>query len=320
MTYSLGNKHLLLLLALVVAAGSYLLSNWLLDLYTAGDQRHYIRMYEAMQRVPFTYFRDVQYNYTGSREPLYGALIWILAPVVEKNVLISIANSALAVSILIFLLRNGAHPAFIILSASNFYLLVLLTSAERLKLAYLFAVLAAILPSAWRGVVLLAALLNHFSILIVFLALLLPQKLREAARSFRVGGSEAVKNSLIFASIALFSVAFSFVYRNALTEKLASYISNDPGGILPATILLIVAVFISEDRIRMAAAMTFSVVATFILGPERVNMLSVTIFLYIVVREGKTGNPAVLAIMLYLTYKSIEFLQNVFKFGTGFAA
>ncbi|MBM0171287.1 hypothetical protein [Altererythrobacter sp. C41] len=299
---------------------SYLFSYWILGYYTAGDQEHYTGLYDALRRTPFGYIIHVQYRYTGSKEPLYGIIMWVASSYFEKKVVISIFNAILISSLFLLLAKRRVNYVFMLLMMSNFYLLVLLTSAERLKFAYIFAILAAILPKAWRGLAVAASLLSHFSVIIVFLSILVPQRFREALQSLRRGDAESLKG--ILALIVTFSLflLFLFLYQEPILQKVSLYTSYNYIDASSAVLLFMIAMWVTRDRTNMLMALALPLVATFILGGQRVNMLTVSIFLYYMIKEGRTAHPAVLAIMAYFSFKSVDFMQDVMKYGTGFVA
>lgn len=246
--------------------------------------------------------------------------MWISSQSVEKKVAISIFNSILMASLFILLVKKRAGITFILLSFLNFYTLVILTSAERLKFAYIFAILAAILPPLWRGVMIALSLLSHFSILIVFLALLLPQRYRKTLQSFRSGGIETLKGSFSFALMIIAFLSFLYIYQDPIISKVSHYVLYSYEEMGAALLLFASAMIVTDDRENMFLTLSLPLVATFVLGGDRVNMLTISIFLYVVLREGKTNHPIVLLLMLYLSYKSLDFVGDILRYGTGFVS
>lgn len=319
MTRKDAPNHLSLYIgAILVFFATYFFSDWVFGYYVNGDQKYYIEFYKTLSIVPISNFIDVQFDYTGSREPLYGLMMWAASPYIEKITIISIANSVFMSTLFIFLVKNKASFLFIVLTATNFYILVMLTSAERLKFAYIFAVLAVVLPPMWRGAMVVASLLSHFSILIVFLALLLPQRFRNAIQSFRVGGLESLKGATALVATFGAFIVFFYLYQDPIMHKVSYYISYNLTDMVSATLLFLIAIFVTDDRKNMLITMSLPLAATFFLGGHRVNMFTVSIFLFIMLRERKTNHPAVLLIMAYLSFKSIDFMQDILNYGTGF--
>lgn len=306
--------------AIAIFGVTYVFSYWVFGYYTEGDQAYYRSFYEVLGRTPLEYVVDVQFRYTGSREPIYGLIMWISSQSVEKRVAISIFNSILMTSLLVLLIKRQASISFIILSFLNFYTLVMLTSAERLKFAYIFAILAALLPPLWRGAMIALSLLSHFSILIVLLALLLPQRYRSTLKSFREGGFETLKGVFSFTIMIVAFLSFLYVYQDPIISKVSHYVLYSYMDMGAALILFASAMLVTDNRENMLLTLSLPLVATFILGGDRVNMLTISIFLYVVLKERKTNHPVVLLLMLYLSYKSLDFMGDILRYGTGFVS
>ncbi|WP_156377227.1 hypothetical protein [Sphingopyxis sp. Root214] len=304
--------------ALLIFMAAYVFSEWILKLYTEGDQKFYIALYNALSSAPFGQISDTQVRYTGSTEPLYGFLMWTTSPLLDKNIVISISNSILMTSIFLLLRKYKAGFIFTALIFTNYYVLVLLTSAERLKYGYMFAILAALSPALLRAAGGIAALLSHYSILIVFVSILLPPRYRGLVKYFQGKEGGSWKSFVLFIATFFAFILFCIIYSDQIIDKVSQYQSYDITDMARSLALLLVAILVTSDRLNMAITLSFPLVATFILGGDRVNMLAISIFIYLVLREGKTNHPAVIVIMAYLSYKSLDFIQNVLAYGTGY--
>lgn len=315
---SRNSNYLTYFFALLVFIGSYFFSEWILKLYTEGDQKFYIALYNALSSAPFGQISDTQVRYTGSTEPLYGFMMWATSPFVDKNIIISLSNSILMTTIFLLLKKYKAGLIFTVLIFTNYYVLVLLTSAERLKYGYMFAILAAISPILLRAAAGVAALLSHYSMLIVFVSILIPPRYRGLVKYFQGKEGGSWKSFVLFIATFFAFILFCIVYSDQIIDKVSQYQSYDVADMARSLALLAVAMLVTSDRLNMAITLSFPLVATFILGGDRVNMLAISIFIYLVLREGKTKHPAVIVIMAYLSYKSLDFIQNVLAYGTGY--
>ena len=195
---------------------------------------------------------------------------------------------------------------------------MLLTSAERLKFAYIFGIIAVLVPVIWRAAAIIASLLSHYSILIVIISIAVPPKYRELLSYLQGKSGGSVKKFLLFIGAFSSFILFITLYREQITDKIWSYESYDVTDMLQGLVLFVVAMIVTNDRANMAIALSFPLVATFILGGERVNMLTVSVFIYLILREGKTKHPIVLLLLAYLSYKSWDYMQNVLAYGTGY--
>ena len=50
----------------------------------------------------------------------------------------------------------------------------------------------------------------------------------------------------------------------------------------------------------------------------RVNMIVFVMFFYAVMTDGRAGHPLIYLPLLYLSYKSFDFVANIMEFGQGF--
>ena len=108
----------------------------LTESYIGGDQIGYRKLYSALENSPILLASILSRSYVGGGEPVYAILVWIGSNLqIEKDIYISFFNSVLLYSIYKFCAKNSANIFFISLLLSNYYLIVLATSAERLKFA-----------------------------------------------------------------------------------------------------------------------------------------------------------------------------------------
>lgn len=304
----------------LIFISTYIFSIWILRYYVGGDQRYYSALYDYLRYIPFHAILETQYNYTGSREPLYGVLMWIFSGIFEKNTAISFVNSILMSTVSYWLIKKRVNILFFILIITNYYILVLLTSAERLKFAYLFAALTITLPPAWRLAAAACSLLSHFSVMIIFLSISLPERARLAIASLRAGGLKALTSIAFLIAILSSFAIFYIISRESYTEKIEAYQTYDVIEVASGALLAAIALFVSRERLQVLMMLILPLIATFVFGGGRMNMITATIFVYIVVRESRTGHPLVLLLMAYLSFKSIGYIDSVLQYGTGFLA
>lgn len=305
----------------VLAIPFFFLASYVLTVpYVNGDQEFYRSFYNSLSYAQFTEIALLQYINTGSAEPLYGFLMWVGAVnKVDKDIYIAIFNTILCCAILRFLLNNKAGLLFCFFMFSNYYLMVILTSAERLKFAYIFLAIAAANSSYVRTKIwILASALFHFQSFIL-LSSMASGYLSKIQLKRRV----RFKILLLYLAALLIGVAllvvFFKLFSGYLTNKINSY--SDLGGIEGVINIVVLAMFSilifnkkSEVLISLAACALFSL----IVGPERVNMIAVSLFIYFSVLYRKASHPLTFVIMAYFSLKSIDYLFRVFSYGDGF--
>lgn len=234
----------------------FIISNLLTTPYVAGDQEFYRAFYENLETARFSEVAFFQYVNTGSAEPLYGIVMWVGAVNgIDKDVYISIFNTLLCLCIVLFLIKNKASVPFCVLIFSNYYLLVILTSAERLKFSYIFLAIAAVYYSSLKGKLwLLIAPLFHFQSFILIIS-----------RSVGLLSVIRIKRKIKYSSLLVFSGLFVVisvltlliykVFIAYLVGKVNAY--SDFGGLLGLVniaILAIISTFIFKKIMKLLFA------------------------------------------------------------------
>lgn len=300
---------------------AYYASLRFLELYDLGDQVWYTQLYNILEFTPFLDVPLVQREHVGGAEFLYGYVMWVGSHVgFQKGVYIALFNAVLICLLFVFLKMNRAGLAVTSLALSNYYLLVLITSAERLKFAYLVLLIAAVATARWKRVLALAlAPAFHFQTLLFYGGLLAPQALnllisnpRMRARALMVIGGAIIGGLIV-----------SAIFSEAILHKLWYYTAHRPdGGILELAdiaVLSIVGLMVARDKLRIASAMSPMIIAVGIFGGERINMIGFTLMFYFLVDERRVHHPLFILILCYFSYKSIGYIDNVLTYGTGFS-
>src|SRR5690606_16850150 len=121
----------------------YFFSTWFLDLYVGGDQQYYRAFWTAMTWAKPDQWQDIQGRYLGSNDYLYSVIISFgTNSGFDRTSYISFWNALLTGTLSYILVKYRASFLFAALLLTNYYLLVLLSSAERVKFAYLFLALS----------------------------------------------------------------------------------------------------------------------------------------------------------------------------------
>jgi hypothetical protein len=120
---------------------SFPISLSFLQFYISGDQVHYHNFYNSIQGVPFSEVGPIALSSISSAEPLSWLVLWTGSNLgVDKNIWISILNVFLIVGLVALLQKHRAPWYVMALLLTNFYVIVLMTGAERLKIAYIFLI------------------------------------------------------------------------------------------------------------------------------------------------------------------------------------
>lgn len=299
------------LIASAVGFAAFVFYRYVLDHFYLGDPLFYQRYYDALRGRDVISAIILQRNFLGSSEIIYPLIAWAGSnAAIERNTLMAIFDGLMYAVLFRTLRLYRCNPAFIALCMTNFYIVVLATSAERLKFSYICLFIALMAAGRTRVIWLALAPLAHFQSLItqgsIFAAYFL------ANLSFRT----KVILSLVAAVGAGIMLYF---FSSALIGKFSSY--RGQGSVVDSVsglALCGIALVILHNRYAVFAAMAPLVILTFILGSDRMNMITFTVFIYFCLNQSKTSHPIVLLILAYFSFKSIGFVDNILKFGNGF--
>lgn len=314
---SVGLKHGATLL--ILSPLFFLISYTLTVPYVKGDQEFYRAFYTQLTHAQFSEIMILQLINTGSAEPLYGILMWIGSNIgIDKDVYIGIFNTVLFCAIFYFLRKNNSSILFASLVLSNYYLVVMLTSAERLKFSYIALTIAALQLPFGRKIWGLISIFFHFQSLIL-ISSKIAGRLSKTTLKRRISRRNLaiffLGSILSIAALAVFLRAFSGI----ITAKLLVYANSaEIFGFLSTLLLMILSVFIFKSKKEVLTSLAICALFSIIVGPERVNMIAVTAFIYFVVTERKTSNPLAIGLMLYFSVKTIDFVQQIFQYGNGY--
>ena len=298
-------------MAAAVGAVAFVFYNFILYYYLYGDAAHYQRYYDSLAGRDLIWALEAQSDYLGSSELVYPIIAWLGSnSLIERYILMAALDGAMYAIIFNALRVYRCHPVFIALFMTNFYVIILATSAERLKIAYIFLFLALMTVGRFRVLCMALAPLSHFQSLITHGSVFIWHFFSYLSARMKV---------IIGAGMAAGSLALLYFFSGALVAKFSSY--QGQGGLLDIVsglALCGLALAIFQNRVRVFATFAPLIVLTFVLGSERMNMVTFTTFIYLCLVEKKTRHPAVLSIMFYFSFKSFAFIENVLKYGTGF--
>jgi len=315
--YRVKTNLLVLCLWLPVFFGASMI---LLTHYVFGDQVHYWRFYEALSSANASDVMLLARGHVNSAEPISAYLLWMGASLgIEKNTFITVLNVILLLGLLL-LMRRQKVPWYVqLLIFSNFYVIVLMTGAERLKIAYILLVYAALVPGKLGLSLALASPLAHLQSFIL-LAGLAASKASDTIKSI-FGRMRLDKRALVSLVVLVPIAGLVFVIlQEGIMIKATGYMARAGAISELFQILLLagVAFFVAKDRVRMGLMLITMMAAIFLLGGMRVNMIAFSLFLYLLILEGRLQHPLVLALLAYFSLKSVFFVRNIFIYGNGF--
>ncbi|WP_332717314.1 hypothetical protein [Pelagibacterium mangrovi] len=297
----------------------FTVSMFLNQAYVDGDQKHYRAFYQAIAGLNLKDAYLLQGSMLNSGEPLYAGFMWVGAHLgINKDVYVSIANVVLALTMVKALHRWGASVLVISLFLGNFYLLVLMTGAERLKFSYILLFAAAASSGRWRYPFLTLAPLAHFQTFFN-LAALAPNIVVRGLRA-RLKAERWMLNLCLSVVAVAGLIVGGFYLEGILLTKLEYYGTGlrGPTALAQWAMVTVWAALIVRRKQRLFFLMVPLAIATLIVGGERINMISFVMAFYAIMTDGRANHLLVYPVLGYFCFKSINFVQNILQNGHGF--
>lgn len=303
----------------------FLLSYVLLQYYVSGDQAYYHSFYEA---IPEYGFKDGFIYYTsalGSMEPMYYVLTYFFSGLVDKDILMSFINSLFYLLLIRLLVRNKVSFPIICLLLFNFYLMVLLFAAERLKVAIFFMLFALSFSGSLRYWFLGLSLISHVQVVFLIAGKLIA--------SFVDYAKPLLNGKLKYGAISTFGAAIivflvMYLLRDHIFSKFEAYSSlGESGGsysggfsaMLKPLIFLLFSLYYARQKKLEVFSMHFPLlVAAFLIGEERIVIFSYFVFMYYALQVNRGENLGVIVFSFYFLVKGIYFIGKIYTYGNGF--
>lgn len=298
-----------------------LFSIWYLDAYYMGDAIFYTRFYDSLYGMPLEHWANLQLTHLSSTEPLYRLVLGLGAYIGWDRIsYLSVWNGVFTGAIGYALVKYRCSPLFSLFVLTNFYFLVLLGPAERLKFAYIMLILAFVVETRWLKFALaVSSPFFHTQAIVQFVSGLgyyLFSNLRTFART---PGRALLLAALGGAALVGISYLFLGLVGQSIENKSADY-AEASGGLVEGIqwgLLLAAGLYVFKGKPAYFVAMLPMGPLTVLFG-NRVNVATFALFASLAILQRKTSNPIVLAVMGYMSIKSVPFLLDVVQYGDGF--
>lgn len=299
----------------------YVFSRWLLSVYVAGDQQSYASYWNAVSWSYPWQWNGLQLIYVGSSDILYSFIIGFGTYTgLDRIDYISLWNGFFVALVGQILFRYRASIIFYLLIFTNFYFLVLLGSAERLKFAYIFLILAIYIDGVIGKVISsIASVFTHTQSLVQFFM--------SFTYYISTEYKNIIKNRLSFIAIFVIFPCISlgvgyYLYNIAgevITRKSEFYGEQSQGllEIVQWIMIVIVGFSVYDKKLPFLVSMMPAGVLTYFYG-NRINVATLAFFCILALLQKKTLHPLVLLVMAYMSFKSIGFIEKTLATGQGF--
>lgn len=308
------NNFLSALLGLLYLSLSLILYGY----YQLGDQEAYRAYWQATKHIGFLDSYYLLQPMLGTKEPGYAILAYVFSGVVPKDVLMSFINGLMGFFISHWLLRQKTPLAIIALVPFNFYILVLLFAAERLKLSVVFLLAAEYYGRhklAWYAL----AICSHVSSLLLVLSGLANPVFQSARRLFQgYIKSSHLTMSVVGLGLGLVLAVFlgpHFVYK-VQAYLLGSGVSWM--GILKVGGLIVLACLYAKKKYQPIIAGLPIFIPAMLVGPDRLAMFAYFLFAFYAFQYRKGINLFNIIFIIYFLAKGVYFLEQVVVYKNGF--
>lgn len=312
---------------ILVGMAVFFLSLYISPYYVEGDQFKYANAYKGLTDYGLLEGYDFYVNEIGGTEFFYYFIIWIASNCgFEKYIVMAVANAILAISAMkLFAGWKVAMPVSALILLSNFYFMVLYFAAERLKFAVLFFVISLLYIGSKKRFYLSAAMAiaSHFQIFMLY-ASMLSLRLGKALWSFlkvaRIPLSRMVLGTValvVFAVLAQPIVVEYIIPKANYYARLSS--GNELADMARIMALLALSLWYSKSKSETVLIFIPLILASMILGGDRVNIFGYFAFLYYGLRYNRGINIGILITSLYFVWKSYYFVLSTLEYGYGYA-
>lgn len=292
--------------------------------YTEGDQMHYIAAYEAMADSDLFNGFWIYKSHITTEEPVHFFISWIFSSVIGANKLfvMSLSNGLLAFLLIRVVKKiGGATSVAYVFVLSNYYFIVVYLTAERLKFSFIFLLLALLALERPKApyLLFLFSVLSHMQMLILLVAREFQRLALAIVRMFqRLSFSKSLISYLIALVFAMF-VFFHF-FGEYLLWKVPQYMGAvGLSSVWQTALFMLMTLAYVSDRMQVILFFIPIVVASLVVGPERVVIIAYFVFVYYAVQYRRGLNYGIGLSALYFGLKSIGFLANIFSTGQGFS-
>jgi len=295
----------------------FIFSMFFFPLYKYGDLISYNRIYEGVENMSLLQ-AWLYYTFNiNTTECIHFILIWFASRFIDRGVFIALSNAVLANVILYYLEKHKVNKLVSIsFVVSNFYMLVIYFPAERLKYGVLFFFVSLLFIDKIKKFTffMLISLLSHVQLGVLYLAMSIEVFLDHISDFLKTG---KMKKWVLFVTPVL-GFLLLFIWKH-INGKLALYlIDSGITDLLRMFVIFIFSLLYSKDRVKTFIIFSPLLVATFLIGGDRLNMMGYFLFLYYGFQVRGGLNIGVIITSLYFFYKSVDFVLKVVYLGNAF--
>lgn len=294
----------------------FIFSWYVYPYYEFGDQFQYRLFYENIGNYGFYDGFQYYHNQLGSLEPVYFLLVKFFSIFLSKDLFFSFLNFVLVFFVCFNLLRYRAPFYFILTIFLNFYFLVLLFAAERLKISFLFLIIGLTFSGLIRNLFFSFSFFSHIqSIFVLYIIFLKSNYINLKNINIKKNSPFRFVIFVIFVSLMIFSL------KDQILNKFFYYLNN--GGVVDmvkSSIFVILACLCAPKNNKYEPLFIGFplILASFFIGADRMVIIIYMLFLIYGFKYNRGYNVFVFISTLYFCWKGYNFLVNIIHYGNGF--
>ena len=307
--------------------GIFLFSLFFAPFYYAGDQIAYTNAYNSAFGQNLVDGLLVYASSVSTIEPIHYLIVWTASKLgLEKNFVMAIANSILAYLIIRVLLqwRVSVYVALAVIF-TNFYVLVLYFTAERLKFGFIFLMLSLLYSRQRKLSVAFAitAVIAHSQQILIYASTLFSSVMASVSSSLKTGTFCLKKLLLLTTTIILVALPVFYFMGEHITDKFQYYNAdaqeNSFFRLWKTSIFFLLTLQYSTARLKIISTFSILLLAAALIGPDRVNMIAYCFFMFYALQYKGGVNAGVALTSFYFGLKSIYFILDILETGQGFS-
>ncbi len=312
-----SNECYAIVLGIIIAIYTYIISKF----YVYGDQINYHEVYSMIGGVELKFGFKIYQHYISTTEMVHYFIIYLASNFdIEKNLFFAFINGIFAAyASRLMSIWNVNFAIISLILISNFYVLVMYFSAERLKIGFVFLILSLLCTNKpiLRPMMMGTAILSHYSLIVFVIGSIFNKFFDKEITNKKQFGCHVIKTSIPF----ILCVSLVYYENEYIFWKLKQYISSSNVTLfsgLPITALFLLSIYYAGN-IRKPLLQFLPLIVIFLfLGGSRVNMLAYFMFLYYALQVNRGINWGVIISSLFLIFKSHIYFTNIYFTGQGF--
>ncbi|MFM1807044.1 MAG: hypothetical protein RL212_1303 [Pseudomonadota bacterium] len=282
--------------------------------YISGDPVIYQEYYRNVSTLSlddgYLYYR----NNTGGIEPIYFLLTWIASQFFEKYWFDAILNSILLVLGLRYLNKNCVRKFLIPLLLINFYVFIMIFSADRLKLGFIIFLWGGVLGEKKGWVLFVTSVFAHVQMAV-------PAALYGIVK-FCNRPLKRVLFPLFVGALAMSAILLLFPQISEYISGKFDFYSRDVNIVTSIAKVMVFVILIfrynfQQPRLSIVISIAL-VLLSGLIGSDRVVMIAYFVFLYFGLRVNNGLNFGVIATSFYFSAKAGLFVYSVLTIGNAF--